>query len=432
LIEEVRKLRPDLLAPWMENHLRRMPPTYADCGAEEIASHLDLLCRLRRDGLPFVPVFAHMQPGRSRDEYKVVVVGQSSTGTLMCITTALALQDYCLEDVRLYTPGYDEARRADANDPSSFVAICFVKPGPRSPTDLNQASNQLVWRLTRAFRALQQHKIEYAADLVRQLSTMQPPDSADLLAIDQLLGGRFVVRQWHATGGMSMVYRAEQVSTGRPVRQVAIKVARPAHAGDGEWRERFERELRAHISYCHPHIVEVIEGQVEPDGSAWLAMEFLPSTVKERIIQRACDENLGRRWFDEALQALEYLHEDREAIHCDLKPRNLLLTENNRLKIGDFGVLRQPRLDPPIHSVGRSFPYTAPEQLPGAKPDKRWDIYALGMSFLEVFRGCTDRAELGKLPTDLRIILTRMIALDPAERYQNLCVILADLASYGR
>jgi hypothetical protein len=426
LLEEIRKRLPNPLPPWIERHLQRMPPGYELCGAGEIASHLQLLRGLRRDGKPFAPVAAQFRPGP--DGCEVLVVGESNTGTLMCITTALALQDYFLEDVRLFSPGLGALKGALPDDPPYFVAVCRIKP-LQSPPNPEKAAARLVWHLSRAFQELKQGHVHYAQHIVRELSGTDPLDIKEL-APDRRQLGRFRVTQWHARGGMSNIYLATQLGTGR---QVAIKVARPAQDGDREWCDRFRRELAAHIGYDCPHVVKVIDGAVETDSRgefAWLAMEYLPSDLRRRVQEEGPPlVELGLRWLEEALQGLRYVH-GQGAVHCDLKPANLLLTDSNHLKIGDFGVLRRPRTDPANVRGGFTRLYAAPEQVAGERPNPRWDIYALGMTFLEVFTTEPDRARLPLLPAALQVVLGRMVEEEPWKRYQNVDVILEDLKSY--
>jgi hypothetical protein len=425
-LEEIRQRLPGLLPSWIERHLQRMPAAYAQCGPAEIAGHVQLLRGLRPDGRVSARVAAQFRP--AADGYEVVVVGESNTGTLMCITTALALQEYFLEDVRLFSPGLNALREALPDDPPYFVAICRIKP-LEEPPDPERAAGRLVWHLSRAFQELKHGHVHYAQHIVRELSGTDPPDVKELPP-DRRQLGRFRVTRWHARGGMSNIYLGTQLGTGRPV---AIKVARPAQEDDRQWCERFGRELAAHIGYDCPHVVKVIDGAVEEDEGgafAWLAMEFLPDDLRRRLQEEGPPlRELGLRWLEEALQGLRYVH-GQGAVHCDLKPANLLLTDSNHLKIGDFGVLRRPQIDPADVRGGFTRLYAAPEQIAGDRPDPRWDIYALGMTFLEIFTTEPDRARLPLLPAALQVVLGRMVEEEPWKRYQNAAVILEDLRSY--
>jgi hypothetical protein len=426
LLEELRQRLSGLLPPWIERHLQRMPPGYDLCGAAEIAGHVQLLRGLRRDGRPFAPVAAVFRP--APDGCEVVVVGESNTGTVMCLTTALALQGYCLEDVRLFSPGLNALRNALPDDPPCFVAVCRIKP-LEEPPDPERAAARLVWHLSRAFQELKHGHVHYAQHIVRELSGTDPRDVKELPP-DRRQLGRFRVTQWHARGGMSNIYLATQLGSGR---HVAIKVARPAQDDDQEWCDRFRRELAAHMSYDCAHVVKVIDGAVETDGGgafAWLAMEFLPSDVRRRVQEEGPPLlELGLRWLEDALQGLRYVHR-QGAVHCDLKPANLLLTDSNHLKVGDFGVLRRPRTDPANVRGGFTRVYAAPEQIAGGRPNPRWDLYALGMTFLEIFTTEPDRSRLPLLPPTLQVVLGRMVEEEPWKRYQNVDVILEELRSY--
>ena len=162
------------------------------------------------------------------------------------------------------------------------------------------------------------------------------------------------------------------------------------------------------------------------------------------------------RWFRQALEGLHYAHR-RGVLHRDLKPHNLLLNDDGDVKVSDFGLLKQvqssdPMLTPRSAILGTPY-YMSPEQALGEAVDERSDLFSLGATFFHVFTGrlpfdkdtatavlvqiaqadaprLTDVAP--EAPTALAVIVGRMMARRREERYQEVGVVLEDLASYER
>jgi serine/threonine protein kinase/tetratricopeptide (TPR) repeat protein len=198
-------------------------------------------------------------------------------------------------------------------------------------------------------------------------------------------------------GGMGEVYRAHDP---RLDRDVAIKVLAPALAGNAEWLARFEREARMVAALSHPNIV-VIHSVEEDRGIRFLTMELVDGERLDRLIRQ------GRIGVQQALaigvplaDALVAAHA-RGVIHRDLKPGNVMVTEDGRVKVLDFG-LAQPapvaaadgdetRTAPtPITTGGDvmgTVPYMSPEQLRGGRVDARSDVFALGIVLYELLSG---------------------------------------------
>ena len=198
-------------------------------------------------------------------------------------------------------------------------------------------------------------------------------------------------------GGMGEVYRAHDP---RLDRDVAIKVLAPALAGNAEWLARFEREARMVAALSHPNIV-VIHSVEEDRGFRFLTMELVDGERLDRLIRQ------GRIGVQQALavgvplaDALIAAHA-RGVIHRDLKPGNVMVTEDGRVKVLDFG-LAQPapvaaadgdetRTAPtPITTGGDvmgTVPYMSPEQLRGGRVDARSDVFALGIVLYELLSG---------------------------------------------
>src|SRR5438132_10449996 len=273
-----------------------------------------------------------------------------------------------------------------------------------------------------------------------------------------ILGGDFRLDRKLAVGGMSEVYLATQMSLNRTV---AIKVFRHEGTGGDELLARLNKEALVLAQFSSAQIVQILAaGAAEQSGRTlgWMAMEFMAGGDLGRWLQQQGPPSveLGLRWFRQALEGLHYAH--RHAIlHRDLKPHNLLLSAEGHLKVSDFGLLKQaPQLtsDSASRSMLVGTPhYMSPEQAMGEPLDERSDIFSLGTTFFYLlsgrlpFQGSTVAAVLvqiaqqdaprvtevaSQVPAPLAVIIARMMARQREERYQDVGVILEDLASYER
>jgi serine/threonine protein kinase/tetratricopeptide (TPR) repeat protein len=198
-------------------------------------------------------------------------------------------------------------------------------------------------------------------------------------------------------GGMGEVYRAHDPRLGRPV---AIKILPREVAGDPARLDRFAREARAIAALNHPSIV-TIHSTEEADGVPFFTMELVDGRTLDAVITTP-GVSL-RQFFDIALpltDALTAAHQ-RGVTHRDLKPGNVIVTDDNRVKVLDFGLARidtpdHPLADPvdatraelthPGMIVG-TMPYMSPEQLEGKPLDHRSDLFSLGVMFHEMLTG---------------------------------------------
>lgn len=245
------------------------------------------------------------------------------------------------------------------------------------------------------------------------------------------------------SGGMGEVYRARDL---RLDREVAIKVMADHVAADPEMRRRFETEAKAVAALSHPGILSIYE-LVIVDGIPVAIMELLEGeTLRERLRRGALEWREALRIAASVADGLAAAHA-KGVVHRDLKPDNVFLTSAGPVKILDFGLALQ-RLDPVTATVAQTvqgvilgtFGYMSPEQVLGGRVDGRSDVFAAGCVLYEMltgralFTGRTpqeiiagvmhDRAdEIGDLdpgaPSELRIIIARAIARDPARRFQS-------------
>jgi hypothetical protein len=197
----------------------------------------------------------------------------------------------------------------------------------------------------------------------------------------------FLVERKLGEGGMGAVYRAKQVSLGRPV---ALKVLAPRYAKESEFVARFEREARAAARLHHPHVVQPLEIGAEK-GYHFYAMEFCEGgSVASRIDKEGpFSEREALEVIRAIGQALAYAAE-LDMIHRDIKPDNILFTRTGVPKLADLGLAKE-RGDTGLTQTGMILGtpnYMSPEQATGKKDlDIRTDIYALGIALFEMLTG---------------------------------------------
>jgi serine/threonine protein kinase len=232
-------------------------------------------------------------------------------------------------------------------------------------------------------------------------------------------------------GGMGAVFRARQIALDR---YVALKILPLAPGRETDFAERFTREARSLARLNHPNIVGIHDFG-EADGIYYFVMEYVDGANLREAMRR------GQLTPDAALQivaqvcdALQFAH-DRGIVHRDIKPENLLLSNDGRVKIADFGLAKlltgdnDPARDRTLtatQQVMGTFHYMAPEQLEGAKHvDHRADIYSLGVTLYEMLTG---ELPLGRfaLPSkktmvDARYddVILRSLEKSPDDRYQR-------------
>ncbi len=191
-------------------------------------------------------------------------------------------------------------------------------------------------------------------------------------------------------GGMGAVYRARQPALDRTV---AVKILPPEVARDPAFAERFGREARSLARFNHPHIVTVYDFG-EADGFCYIVMEFVAGKSLRQLLQAgALGEDQALRIVAQVCDALQYAH-DLDVVHRDVKPENILLDAQGRVKIADFGLAK---LVDPVpaglsltgsREVMGTVYYMAPEQLlRNADVDHRADLYSLGVVFYEMLTG---------------------------------------------
>ncbi|MFC7733051.1 Stk1 family PASTA domain-containing Ser/Thr kinase [Actinomadura keratinilytica] len=263
--------------------------------------------------------------------------------------------------------------------------------------------------------------------------------------VGRVLDGRYRIESRVARGGMATVYVARDL---RLDRVVAIKVMHANLAADEEFVARFIGEAKAAAALSHPNVVAVFDQRTDGEH-VFLAMEYVPGrTLRDLLTERG---RLGPRAALEILQpvlaALAAAHR-AGLVHRDVKPENVLITEDGQVKVADFGLARAESASKMtktgliIGTVG----YLAPEQVLSGDADVRTDVYAAGVMLYELLtgelphQGDTPLAIAYKhvneavpppselvpgLPQQLDVLVTRATAREPAQRPQDAGQFLA-------
>ncbi|WP_024820457.1 Stk1 family PASTA domain-containing Ser/Thr kinase [Arthrobacter sp. 31Y] len=205
---------------------------------------------------------------------------------------------------------------------------------------------------------------------------------------DHLIGttvdGRYTVRSRLARGGMSTVYLATDQ---RLERDVALKVLHPHLANDPTFLERLSREAKAAASLSHPHIVGVLD-QGEDGHIAYLVMEYVKGhTLRDTLSEQGpLPPRLALALIDPVIEGLAAAHRSG-LIHRDVKPENVLIADDGRIKVGDFGLARAISANTSTGALIGTVAYLAPELVLGQPADARSDIYSAGIMLYEMLAG---------------------------------------------
>lgn len=208
--------------------------------------------------------------------------------------------------------------------------------------------------------------------------------------IGRTLDGRYRIESLVARGGMATVYVANDL---RLRRNVAVKVMHTSLAEDPEFVHRFEREAHAAAQLSNPHVVAVHDqGRDDATGVVYLVMEYVVGrTVREIMAARgALTETQALAVLDPVLQALAAAH-DAGYVHRDVKPENVLIGDDGRIKVTDFGLARAIVASPMSAAtqgvlIG-TVAYLSPEQVNRGFADARSDVYGAGVLLYELLTG---------------------------------------------
>ncbi|WP_368496352.1 Stk1 family PASTA domain-containing Ser/Thr kinase [Herbiconiux sp. A18JL235] len=211
--------------------------------------------------------------------------------------------------------------------------------------------------------------------------TSAPPDPM----IGRLIDGRYQVKSRVARGGMATVYLATDL---RLERQVAIKIMHGHLADDAAFKERFVQEARSAARLAHPNVVNVFD-QGQDSDIAYLVMEYLPGVTLRDLLK-----DYGKLTTEQTVDVMDAVLGGLAAahkagiVHRDLKPENVLMADDGRIKISDFGLARAVSANTATgQALLGTIAYLSPELLTRGTADARSDIYAAGIMMYEMLVG---------------------------------------------
>jgi serine/threonine-protein kinase len=256
---------------------------------------------------------------------------------------------------------------------------------------------------------------------------------------DYILNDRYRLLAQVASGGMAVVYKAHDLTLNRVV---AAKILRENFAEDSNFRARFQSEAQAAANLAHPNIVTVYDfGQ---DGNrSYIVMEFVEGRDLKSVIRAEGPLPLDRAidLMAQACAALGYAHR-AGLVHCDVKPQNMIVTPDGRLKVTDFGIARAVSQSVPqnVETVWGTPHYFSPEQAAGEPPTPASDVYSLGVVMYEMLSGrlpfeADNHTDLAMqhlrdepppltalnpaVPIQIEQIVNRVMAKEPSARYRT-------------
>ena len=257
--------------------------------------------------------------------------------------------------------------------------------------------------------------------------------------LGKLLANRYRIGDRIGGGGMALVYRAEDLQLGR---DVAVKVLRTQFGSDEEFVRRFRREAQNAASLSHPNVVQIFDVGQEED-QYFIVMELVEGkTLKELIHEQGpLPVAEAGRIAMEILGALSHAHRNR-IVHRDIKPHNILIARDGRVKVTDFGIARATTTDTVTHtgSIMGSAHYFSPEQANGQPTGDKSDIYSVGIVLYEMVTGTVPfqgespitvalkhlrepvtppSHRNSEVPVELEEIILRALEKEPEDRYAS-------------
>jgi len=265
--------------------------------------------------------------------------------------------------------------------------------------------------------------------------------------IGHTLGGRYELLARVGGGGMALVYKARDILLNR---FVAVKVLRQQFMHDEEFIRRFRREAQAAASLSHPNIVSIYDVGQEDDAH-YIVMEFVDGNNLNEIIRERAPLQVEEavRIASQICDALDHAHHN-QIIHRDIKPHNILIGKNGRVKVTDFGIARAVTSSTITQtgSVVGSVHYFSPEHAKGVTTGEKSDIYSLGIVIYQMLTGRLPflgespisvalkhlqepfeepRLVNPHIPQSVENVILRAMRKNQQERYSSAKAMLADL-----
>lgn len=263
-----------------------------------------------------------------------------------------------------------------------------------------------------------------------------------------ILDNRYEIIEKIGVGGMADVFKGRDRLLGRAV---AIKILHQNYAGDKEFVARFKREAQAAGKLSHPNIVSMYDVGVD-EGYHYIIMEYVEGETLKEYIKRHHRVPIEQavKYAISIGEGLEHAHV-MGIVHCDIKPHNILITPNGRVKVTDFGIARAINTGSTLlftNSVMGSAHYISPEQASGKPVNGSTDIYSLGVVLYEMLTGrvpfegetpvsvalqhVRDAVPLPRkinphIPSMVENILLKALAKDQNQRYQSISEMIGDL-----
>ncbi|MBS4022476.1 MAG: protein kinase [Dethiobacter sp.] len=268
--------------------------------------------------------------------------------------------------------------------------------------------------------------------------------------IGKILGNRYRVVEKIGDGGTAFVYRGLDILLNR---SVTVKVLRPEYVSDQDFVRRFRREAQAAASLSHPNIVSIYDVGYE-DGIHYIVMEYIKGKSLKELVEQMGQLPL-KMAVDYACQiahALDHAHR-HGIIHRDVKPHNILINEEGRVKVTDFGIAQAVTSTTVTYdgAILGSVHYFSPEQARGGQTGEKSDIYSLGVVLYEMLTGAVPyegespvsialkhvqdpfpdpRTINADIPVPLWQVIRKAVEKDPERRYQSAREILSDLTDW--
>jgi serine/threonine protein kinase len=262
----------------------------------------------------------------------------------------------------------------------------------------------------------------------------------DLTSAFPIINNRYQIFGTIATGGMAVIYHAQDLLLER---KVALKILKKELSRDQSFQNKFRSEAKASASLIHPNIITTFDFGFDGDR-LYIVMEYIDGADLKTIITQNNPISITQA-LDFLLQAskgLGFAHQSG-FVHCDVKPQNMLVSKTGILKITDFGIARALDTisrEEKYDVVWASPFYFSPEQASGKPPSPATDVYSLGVIGYELITGklpfiAEDSSELARMhrrdlpmpPKDIRTeipetlnqIILKALSKDPADRYSN-------------